>query len=291
MKMCMQSDRLHCMTNTERSLLQEHLRKMYVEIEKVCDRHGLIVMGAYGTVLGALRHKGFIPWDDDLDLFMPREDYDKLLHLYAAELPKEYKVFAPNGKNNPIYRFGKVVDTSTKFVMPVSDESQEWSGVFVDIFPLENTPTNKLLIQLRRLWLCFLMYVASSVAQYEDKASLYKELMCGNSEARRNYQFRNLVGQLFSFKKATQWYDCFDRHAQWKKHTGFYSVPSAGYSLKYFIPLKASMYVPVQKITFDGIEMNVPNEAEKHLCMEYGNWQRIPKGDEKWQHFIQKISL
>lgn len=290
MKMCMQSDRLHCMTETERLQLQEHLRRMYVEIEKVCDRHGLTVMGAYGTVLGALRHKGFIPWDDDLDLFMPREDYDQLIHLYADELPQEYKIFAPNAQNRPIYRFAKVVDVSTKFVMPVSDETQEWSGVFVDIFPLENTPTNKLLIKVRRIWLCFLMYVASSVAQYEDKASLYKELMCGDAEAKRNYQFRNLIGEMFSFKTASQWYDWFDKASQWKK-TGFYVAPSGGSSMKYFTPVPSSSFIPVHKASFDDIEINVPNNPEQHLCMEYGDWHKIPGGDEKWQHFIQKISL
>lgn len=88
------------MTDEERSRLQEHLRKMYLEIEKVCDRHSLRMCTGYGTVLGAIRHKGFIPWDDDMDLLMPREDYDKLINLYADELPDNLKIFAQ--KNHSI---------------------------------------------------------------------------------------------------------------------------------------------------------------------------------------------
>ena len=115
MKACMQSEELHAMTDEERSRLQEHLRKMYLEIEKVCDRHNLCMCTGYGTVLGAIRHKGFIPWDDDMDLLMPREDYDKLINLYADELPENLKIYAPNSKQKAIYRFAKVVDTNTRF--------------------------------------------------------------------------------------------------------------------------------------------------------------------------------
>ena len=61
MKACMQSKELHAMTDKERSHLQEHLRNMYLEIEKVCDRHNLRMCTGYGTVLGAIRHKAFIP--------------------------------------------------------------------------------------------------------------------------------------------------------------------------------------------------------------------------------------
>lgn len=289
--MCHEARELHCMTDEERTRLQSHLRKMYQEIEKVCDRHGLTVMAAYGTVLGAVRHHGFIPWDDDLDLFMPREDYDKLIELYADELPAQFKIFAPNSKNQPIYRFAKVVDTSTKFVMPVSDASKEWSGVFIDIFPLENTPTNALLIEVRRLWLCSLMYIATSVVQYEDKSSLYREIMCSNSSSRKNYRFRNAIGWLFSWKEGTWWYNCFDRWAQWHKDTGFWSIPTAGGKKKYFTPIEKSYYVPAKKMSFDDIEVYVPNETIKHLQDEYGEWQVIPQNEDRWQHFIQNVNI
>ncbi len=102
MKACLQSNELHALTDDERCRLQAHLRKMYLEIEKVCNRHGLRMCLGCGNVLGALRHQGFIPWDDDLDLLMPRDDYDKLINEYANELPESYKIFSPNSVH--IYR-------------------------------------------------------------------------------------------------------------------------------------------------------------------------------------------
>ena len=132
MKACMRSTKLHAMTDSEKSRLQAHLRKMYLEIEKVCNRHNLRMCTGYGTVLGAIRHQGFIPWDDDMDILMPREDYNKLISLYADELPDNLKVFAPNSKRKAIYRFAKVVDTNTRLLFPGADANDIANGVFID---------------------------------------------------------------------------------------------------------------------------------------------------------------
>ena len=107
---CYASDDVHLMTDEERTRLQQHLLGMYKEIEAVCVKNDLTVMLAYGSVLGAVRHGGFIPWDDDLDLFMPRRDYELLINEYADELPAHLKVYAPNCKNGTFGRFAKVID-------------------------------------------------------------------------------------------------------------------------------------------------------------------------------------
>lgn len=133
MQACYKSKDLYQMTDEERLKLQAHLRQMYLEIEKVCDRHGLRMMVAYGSALGALRHQGFIPWDDDLDLLMPREDYDRLINNYADELPQQYKVFAPNSKNGPICRFTKVVDTTTRFLGPGAKDSEKREYLLISL--------------------------------------------------------------------------------------------------------------------------------------------------------------
>ncbi|MGM9579929.1 MAG: LicD family protein, partial [Anaerovibrio sp.] len=71
---------------------------MYCDIKAVCDKYNLTIVLGGGSALGAVRHKGFIPWDDDLDLNMPRKDYEKLLSVLEAELGKEYYFSAPHTK-------------------------------------------------------------------------------------------------------------------------------------------------------------------------------------------------
>ena len=119
------------MTDEERTRLQQHLLEMYKEIEAVCVKHDLTVMLAYGSVLGAIRHGGFIPWDDDMDLFMPRRDYELLINDYADDLPEHLKVYAPNCKNGTYGRFAKVIDTKTKFIPAgVEDTGSPKQGIF-----------------------------------------------------------------------------------------------------------------------------------------------------------------
>ena len=143
MQMCHQSDELHELTEEERIRLQTHLRKMYKDVEAVCLRHGLTVMLADGSVLGAIRHGGFIPWDDDIDLNMPRRDYEEFINTYASELPDHYKVFAPNSVNGPISNFAKVVDLNTEIIGPGEENSSVCHGISLDIFPLEGIAPNR----------------------------------------------------------------------------------------------------------------------------------------------------
>lgn len=288
MKACMQSKEMHAMTGDERERLQAHLRMMYLEIEKVCDRHGLKMCAGYGTVLGALRHQGFIPWDDDMDLLMPREDYDRLINEYANELPQNFKIYAPNSKNGPITRFAKVVDINTRFLGPgVKDD--ESHGIFIDIFPLEGTSSNISQIKLKRVISCMLMLISSSVMEYESSDTFYKKLMCSTPKGERTYNIRHKIGWLFSFISAKKWFNIVEKFTKCSVVKAGFSVPIGGANLKYFKPIDENIYFPAKKLRFNDIEIYVPNQSERHCELEYGDWTQIPPENERWQHFIKKI--
>ena len=289
----MHSAELHALTSEERLQLQAHLRGMYVEIEKVCDRHGLRMCAGYGTVLGALRHGGFIPWDDDMDLLMPRDDYDKFVNLYAGELPRHLKVYAPNSKNGPIARFAKVVDIDTRFTA-TDDSDDDRNGIFIDIFPIENTISNMTVIRAKRLCAMFLMVVASSVAQYASRREehLYRRLMCSTLSGKRTYQLRSFIGWAFSFLYVAQWYNILDRWLQHGRPTPVCSVPSGDAARwKYFTPYPWNLYFPVRRVRFDDIEIYIPHQAEHHCEIEYGDWNRIPPEEDRWQHFVKTLKF
>lgn len=117
----------------------KELRRIQVnildDIDAYCRKNGTNYFIAYGTLIGAVRHKGFIPWDDDIDLAMPRPDYDKFIREYKSD--KFRVVSMLNDKEYP-YPYAKVEDTST-----LLDENQDlkyMAGVNVDIFPLDGLP-------------------------------------------------------------------------------------------------------------------------------------------------------
>ena len=103
-------------------------------ITTYCDKHGIVYFLACGSLIGAIRHKGYIPWDDDIDLFMPRESYNRLLAAYRDPDPR-YALLAPGRATRYLYTYAKVVDRRT---LVVEDEVPGYElGVYVDIFPLD----------------------------------------------------------------------------------------------------------------------------------------------------------
>lgn len=100
-----------------------------------CKEHNIRYYLAYGTLLGAIRYKKFIPWDDDVDVLVPREDYERLLKIY--EDSAQYKLFAFEKDGKFHYPFAKLCDLSTRKVLPEFRNSDAISGVEIDIFPLD----------------------------------------------------------------------------------------------------------------------------------------------------------
>jgi lipopolysaccharide cholinephosphotransferase len=105
---------------------------------QVCSENNLKWFLSGGTLLGAIRHKGYIPWDDDIDIFMPRKDYMKLLELVKNN--ERYIILNPYDYDEYYYLFSKLVDTKTALYEKGSSTNCEKMGVFIDLFPLDGLP-------------------------------------------------------------------------------------------------------------------------------------------------------
>ena len=106
-----------------------------------CDKNYLRYYLAYGTLIGAVRHQGFIPWDDDIDVEMPRSDYNKLIEILSHQnnfITENIELKTPFS-NNYQYPFAKVIDNST-FVQELTMKTKYKTSVWIDIFPLDNIP-------------------------------------------------------------------------------------------------------------------------------------------------------
>ena len=248
-EMCRKSDFLHKLSSDERSRLKLHLCKMYKDLETVCDRHGLTMMMAFGSTLGAVRHKGFIPWDDDIDVFMPRSDYNKLIQEFADDFPSNYVIYAPNSSNGAIARFAKLVDKSTSFVEVENETNERHAGVFIDIFPLDSISTNRLLNKFKRLASMTLIYITASVGHYQAHSKIYRKLMCGSNAGALNYWFRNSLGFIFSFMDIQRWYRIVDWFCNNSNDTGYVDYVQCSYR---WSPLPSDMFFPPIRADFEG---------------------------------------
>lgn len=125
---------------------EQALKSIEVEVLKgfhrFCEEHKLRYMLAYGTLLGAVRHKGFIPWDDDIDVMMPRPDYERFLELAMQGFGGHWKAICHKNEKRYPYPFAKVIDTRTVLHESLIDSTLPL-GVYIDIFPLDGTPSEQ----------------------------------------------------------------------------------------------------------------------------------------------------
>lgn len=123
--------------------LQKEILDIYKEFKKVCDENNLRYFANGGTAIGAVRHQGFIPWDDDLDLMMPRPDYDAFLKIAEDRLPGHLKIINGEKHTDAYWMFAKVHNINTSFldrmVLDANQPNNFW-GIYIDIMTLDGIP-------------------------------------------------------------------------------------------------------------------------------------------------------
>ncbi|CAM4219493.1 LicD family protein [Erysipelothrix inopinata] len=130
--------------------IQQEEFNILCEFDRICKKHNLKYSLGYGTMLGAVRHHGFIPWDDDVDVIMSRDEYNRFLSIVDEELNDNYSFVDNKREKNYWYGFGKI--RSNNILLP--EKSTEYlgikQGVWIDIFPFDSLPDDTHLAQLQR---------------------------------------------------------------------------------------------------------------------------------------------
>ena len=259
--------------------LQRILFEMYLDVQRVCDSRGLQCMLLGGSTLGAVRHKGFIPWDDDLDLAMPRDDYERFKELFNEKLGDKYVLNAPNFEGRPTNRFPKILKKGTVFVetgMPEDDRA----CVKIDIFVLDNVPDNRIRRMIKGLHCTVLMFAGGHVLDWEN---------CRITGA--PVTGRERIGRLLAFRSAEKWFDRFDKVCRWKNNKSRYLGIPSGRKHYFGEILPREVYLPVKEGEFDGERIYLPADTDTYLRNLYGNYMEIPPEEKREKHYIEKFEF
>jgi len=283
--------KLRQLTDDEVKKLRRYFLTTLKDLMKCCEKHGLIVMLIGGSVIGAIRHKGFIPWDDDLDVAMTRADFEKLKKVFETELGDKYILSSPNYKNNASNRFGKMFVKDTLFIEAGEDPAVDECKIKIDIFVIENVPSNGILRRLKGLWCSFLMGAASYEETYEHNTDELRDLLCSTEEGKRAYRRRLRIGKIFSYHDFQTWMNIVDKNMQYKKESNLMGIPSGrGHYFGEIRPRET--FLPASKGIFEGMEVYLPANPDDYCSNLYGaDYMTLPAEEKRERHFFVDIKF
>ncbi|WP_448779044.1 LicD family protein [Bacteroides congonensis] len=253
--------------------LQLRILKNLSAIDKVCKEHNLRYYIMAGTMLGAVRHKGFIPWDDDLDIGMPRADYDLLMSNAKEWLPKPYEaVCAENDKEYPL-PFAKIQDADTTLIERM--HLKYLGGVYIDVFPLDGVPEKRMRQRMHfakyEFYKRVLYLIHRDPYKHGKGPSSWIPLLC-----RKLYTLTEVQRKI---RKVMTKYD-------------FDSCPLVcdyDDGMKGIMP-KEILGTPTP-VLFEGEEVWGVQEYDAYLTRKYGDYMTIPKQSGQRQHNFHYLDL
>lgn len=258
---------------------------MLKEVVRICEKHHLTYYLSAGTFLGAVRHKGFIPWDDDADVRMPRPDYEKLLEILPGELRAPYTIkhFL---YDSSVHRYYLRINDPRVKLKRTHSKTGEISNAWLDVFPLDGMPKNKLHNKLRQFRLLY--------RRMWMQISVFDEIVTLNKKRSR---LENMIIAVVRHTPIQHWVK-YDK--MWKKldkamkackaETAEYYVNFMGmYKFKDMIP--KSVYGNGASYRFEDADFNGPEDYDAFLTKLYGDYMKLPPVETRNKHMTKIASI
>ncbi len=270
--------------------LQQVLLSMLDDIVECCEKHRIRYTLGGGSVLGALRHKGFIPWDDDIDINMPRADYERFVRFFRMEYSDRYWLHTPRDTHDLALPMAKVRKKGT-VLRERDDFHNNECGVAIDIFIIENTYDQPLKRRIHGTGSMGLLYLLSCRKFFRDRKELMR-LAKSLPKVPSVFRFKIASGAVLAVLPTDVWCRMADRWNGKCKNDHSVYVSGAGGRLHFFGELyKRADFVESRKAEFEGRSLNVPKKAEEYLTHCYGDWKKIPKESEREKHIVFEFKL
>lgn len=262
-----------------------------IDVANFCEEHKLRYYLCGGTLLGAIRHKGFIPWDDDIDIIMPRPDYIKFLNEYnKRESP--YRVNSMINHKNWYSTYADIEDTRTVKINGNFNNSGK-HGINIDLFPMDGSPDDE--GKRKRFWLInnILTRIATLSALRFTVSKYYEDRDVSFSGfrviARTGIKFLGIpiakvICHFFDLNQIVT-HRAMKYDIDTSEYIGVSTFPHYGYKEC----VKGASFLKVKKRIFEGIYFNTPDNYDEYLRNLYGEYMKLPPKDKQVSHHDFKV--
>lgn len=279
----------HQFSDAELREMHVMLLDMIDDIFEFCKKKDLKLYAAGGTALGTIRHKGFIPWDEDVDFSMPRKDCNVLLKEFVDYFDGKYFIEAPNSDFVGNHVFIKIKKKNT--VMTDLLTKKGCSGFCIDIFPIDYASNNKFIRTIQGhhyMMLRNLLYVVSYARQYDlfMKGGFKKCKLITKIVAYGGY----VIGKILGIVSLEKWINHFDKIVQHKTVSDYWVIASGihSYAVETF---DVSVYLPDKFGEFEGRPMRLPGKVEDIMTRFYGDYMTPPPPEKRAKHYFLEIRI
>ncbi len=251
--------------------------ELLAEVHRICEKCGIHYNIIAGTLLGAVRHKGFIPWDDDADVAMMRPEYEKFRKICRTELDRT-RFYFQDQRNTPGYRwgYGKLRRKNTLFLRERQEHMPYNQGVFIDIFPLDYVPHNMILRRLHNmrcfLYRKFFWAEAGRKADQSPAMRLLYSMMCRVPEQILKKSFYRFICK--SNQKKSGWVRILT-----------FPTPNKAYGYR------VEWYLHSEEFLFEGRKFWGIRDYDDYLSFKYGDYRELPPQEERKVHAVSSIKV
>lgn len=254
--------------------IQEKELEVLKEVIKIIEKHNLRYFAVGGTCLGAIRHNGFIPWDDDIDIAMPREDYELFRTKLYKELPAKFKKLDYDNSESATFLFVKIHDsTSTLVESHVKDSPDRYTGAFIDIMAFDGLPLQN----------------AQRVVR---KSQMFLKLNAKIRKAPLGYSkqrpFKAIIKKCVSFFLgynyfSTRWCNLLRKYPFDDSEKVYLSCRNEKYSLAlgYKVVFPYSYFDGYATVSFEDTTIRIPKKYDDYLTDDFGDYMQLPPEEKR----------
>lgn len=271
------------LSDEEIKKVQKTLLTIYQDVMYVCEKYHLQIMLAGGSALGAIRHSGFIPWDDDMDMMMPRKDFDRFTTLFINEFGEKYHILSPNSPKGHIDFIICLIDRQSVFINMFDESKRHHCGIRFEITPIDYVPTNIIIRYFKGFISDCILFIIHSrmMSMFRNKYS--DKLFFLNYKSTVFYVLRLLIGWsscLIPYERLMIFYNLFVK----EKKTDYMTI-ACGRKHYFGEAHDKNVFLPPKEIYFENIKSYIPNQLDLYLKRLYGNnYMDIPPKEQRESH-------